>query len=843
MGSQGSQNGIGLQRSDYRSFGDLNGHMQQHPLPGHGPQIYTAIYSGVPVYEMEVNGIAVMRRRADSWLNATQILKVGGVEKGKRTKVLEKEILIGDHEKVQGGYGKYQGTWIKYNRGVEFCRQYGVEDLLRPLLEYDMGQDGLSIAGQGGVETPTKEQAMAAQRKRLYNAGIDSRPTSQSANGTFFKNISATASNAVAAINKAHRYPSPGPRPGSGSRRPNTGRRPSQQMMGSQESLPGRSQQSMQSFASENSFGANGQTDSAYGTQSNAYVTNFPDHGRNGDMQEPPRKRMKPSSQQESFGPTIDGNADVSMVDETPTEPNESFVYQQQGLFLLPDNEPVMALEPLPQPKTNGKGSSDQQQLLLSLFGDQHRTDYSKHEAFLTLTGHGLDTPIDASAHTALHWAAAMGRVSLLKLLIAGGASIFRVNGGGETALMRACITTNNLDQGSFPEILELLGPTIEMRDGRGRTILHHIAITSAVKGRSASSRYHLESLLEFVVRQGSAPSSQQTSFNLSNGLPAHSVHKPISLSRFMSEIVNARDKSGDTALNLVARIGNRSIIQQLLEVGADATIPNRGGLRPVDFGVGGEAEMDGPHAIQAPYSQETEPEAISRAVGETSRDIMSSISTLLSETETSFAREMRLKQDQIEATHAKIREYTANLNEERRRLENMQRKAAERAEMKQKIQNLRRAADEQRSRLLQQNGGIIKGMDHVRIGDADKGLEIKLEDLPEAASRGEIVNPDQLSEKDYDYLRDLPSTEILKARLTAYNQNNRMLREQAAQLKSRSTDLEEKYRRVVSLCTGVDEDKVEELLPGLVKAVESEGGEVVEVGRVREFLRKVEGV
>ena len=97
---------------------------------------------------MEVNGIAVMRRRKDSWLNATQILKVAGIEKGKRTKVLEKEILIGEHEKVQGGYGKYQGTWIKFERGVEFCKQYGVEELLRPLLTYDMGQDG-GIAGRG----------------------------------------------------------------------------------------------------------------------------------------------------------------------------------------------------------------------------------------------------------------------------------------------------------------------------------------------------------------------------------------------------------------------------------------------------------------------------------------------------------------------------------------------------------------------------------------------------------------------------------------------------------------------------------------------------------------------
>jgi hypothetical protein len=74
-------------------------------------KIYSAVYSGVPVFEMIVNDVAVMRRRTDSYMNATQILKVANIEKGKRTKILEKEVLIGEHEKVQGGYGKYQGTW------------------------------------------------------------------------------------------------------------------------------------------------------------------------------------------------------------------------------------------------------------------------------------------------------------------------------------------------------------------------------------------------------------------------------------------------------------------------------------------------------------------------------------------------------------------------------------------------------------------------------------------------------------------------------------------------------------------------------------------------------------
>lgn len=528
---------------------------------------------------MEVNQVAVMRRRKDSWLNATQILKVAGIEKGKRTKVLEKEILSGEHEKVQGGYGRYQGTWISYGRGVEFARQYGVEALLRPLFEYDMGQDGMTTAGQGNLDTPTKDQAMAAQRKRnMINGGADNRAPAQSPNGTFFKNISKSAANAVNAISKA-RIGSP-----SNLARPvKQNRRPSQQMGNSQDSAyAGSSQQSMQSLHSEDSFG-NSQLDPALRTHNTPYYSNIHDQ-QNGDINEPPRKRIRPSTSQDPYA--IDGNIDydISMRDITPTDANEyGQGYPQQNMDYR-----LNGLQPLPQPSS--KSAIEKQQILTNLFLDPNQTDFSNHPALLHLSGEDLDIPIDATGHTALHWAATLARTSLLKALIEKGASIYRLNTGGETALIRAVLTTNNLDQGSFTDLLELLGPTIEIRDGHGRTVLHHMAVASAIKGKSAACRYYLESLLEFVVRQGSASSSEQNSFqNPDLVMPGP---KTINLVRFMSEIVNALDMSGDTALNLAARIGNKNIIHQLLEVGADPTVPNRGGLKPTDFGVGGDPDL-----------------------------------------------------------------------------------------------------------------------------------------------------------------------------------------------------------------------------------------------------------
>lgn len=52
-----------------------------------------------------------MRRQHDDWINATHILKAGGIDKGKRTKLLDKELDGADHQKIQGGFGRFQGTW------------------------------------------------------------------------------------------------------------------------------------------------------------------------------------------------------------------------------------------------------------------------------------------------------------------------------------------------------------------------------------------------------------------------------------------------------------------------------------------------------------------------------------------------------------------------------------------------------------------------------------------------------------------------------------------------------------------------------------------------------------
>ncbi|KAJ8105219.1 hypothetical protein ONZ43_g7513 [Nemania bipapillata] len=736
----------------------------RHQLPDHPRRngqehpriIYKAVYSGVDVYEMEVNDVIVMRRRDDSWLNATQILKVARIDKGKRTKILEKEIQTGEHEKVQGGYGKYQGTWICFERGVEVCKQYQVEELLRPLLTYDMGQDG-GVAGRGDLNTPTKEQAMAAQRKRMYTAGNDGRSNGMS--GTFFKNISSTASNAVAAISKA-RFDSPGPRSRNGPTRPPSFSR--QSSMQNVDDFPANSQQS---FASTN---YDQTMDPMYSSQNAQTLAS----------DEPPRKRQRIVTPVESAFAYASQSMEMyaNNYPGSPTEPNESFVYAQAGLSMHdPD---ANFLPPLPfdlSPEAERKRS-----LLMSLFMEKgtNEADHVPVEALQSLSPIDLDAPIDASSNTALHWAATLARMSLLRILISAGANPCRVNASGETALMRASAVTNNSEQVSFPELLDVLGNTIDIRDKRGRTVLHHIALSSAVKGRSHSSRYYLESLLEWVVRHGSAPSSQTT---VANSGSAAAVPK-MSIGRFMT------------------------------------------GLRPSDFGVGcegGEANLNG-DAVDGGSVKVVGSGNMSR---ESSDEIINSITHLLNETSTSFQAEVKKKQMDIDTLHATLRSTSTQLNDARRTLESLQAAAKSQLLTRQKVFNLTRGREEEQKRLakIEQSQGPLDGN--------SISWERDLQSLPELGGHGERRDDGSI-----------PSATVLRARIQALKNRTELTRTGVASLKSRSKDIEIKYRKVVALCTGISEDEVDTVLDSLVRAVESEKGEL-EVGRVRRFLGGVDTI
>ncbi|RDA90776.1 hypothetical protein CP533_3604 [Ophiocordyceps camponoti-saundersi (nom. inval.)] len=109
-----------------------------------GSGIYSGTYSGIPVYEFQFGEELkehVMRRRRDNWINATHILKAAGFDKPARTRILERDVQKDLHEKIQGGYGKYQGTWIPLDAGEALAHRHNVYERLRPIFEYVPGNE------------------------------------------------------------------------------------------------------------------------------------------------------------------------------------------------------------------------------------------------------------------------------------------------------------------------------------------------------------------------------------------------------------------------------------------------------------------------------------------------------------------------------------------------------------------------------------------------------------------------------------------------------------------------------------------------------------------------------
>jgi regulatory protein SWI6 len=384
---------------------------------------------------------------------------------------------------------------VPFDIGVDFCRKFGVEEILRPLLEFDA-----TSAGELH-QTPTKEEANAAKRKQIMYGGIGS-------NGRQF-----SQDTSLLGYSGANRFgppltvPSPTPS------------QPSQHSG----YLPARSEQQY-----------------APVHWSNAARPYEPPAKRHRYMEEESQPVLKLENSQDSTEPFI-----LSFQPAPPIHPRETKNYAASkdlmiNLFLEPDTPNATSTKSLMEARS---------------------TEFE------------MDVIIDEYCHTALHWAAALARIPTVETLVRKGANPQRVNDSGETPLIRAVLVTNNHDQQSFSRLLEFLHTAIPIADNNGRTILHHIAVTAGVKGRSAAARYYLESLLEFIARAKGS----------------------VSLTFFRNHVLDAQDKYGDTALNIAARVGNKSLVDQLQELSADAYLPNKLGLRAIDFDIGRQGGVTAP--------------------------------------------------------------------------------------------------------------------------------------------------------------------------------------------------------------------------------------------------------
>ena len=108
-----------------------------------------------------------------------------------------------------------------------------------------------------------------------------------------------------------------------------------------------------------------------------------------------------------------------------------------------------------------------------------------------------VNRAIDNQGNTALHWACAMGDLDIIRDLINRGAEIHCLSSKDETPLIRAVLFTNNFERNTMPELAELLKETISFRDWFGATVFNHLAQATRSKGKWKSSRYYGQVLIE----------------------------------------------------------------------------------------------------------------------------------------------------------------------------------------------------------------------------------------------------------------------------------------------------------------------------------------------------------
>ncbi|KAF2774182.1 apses-domain-containing protein [Teratosphaeria nubilosa] len=388
--------------------------------------VYSATYSNVPVYEFSLGGEHIMRRRSDDWINATHILKVADYDKPARTRILEREVQKGVHEKVQGGYGKYQGTWIPLTDGRALAAKNGVLEKLLPIFDF--------VPGDRSPPPAPKHVTAASGKPRQPRAAATARRAPPAANVCHHQH-------------RTHDRDPPVP-----------------------DDAPDN-----ETVASQSQF------------------DDYPDMSRCSGS----RKRRRVAH------------------DMTQAE-REHRLWADELLdyFVLADN-PLDSRDTAPVPPPNAD----------------------------------LNQAIDDRGHNALHWAAAMGDVEVVKDLIRRGARIDAQSHNGETPLMRSVIFTNSFDKRNMEKLAALLIRTVNMQEWFGSTVFHHIAGITQSKKKYECARYYMDCILNKMSE----------------------VLSPDQIER----VLNEQDNNGDTAITMAARNGARKCVRSLIGRNAAVDIPN----------------------------------------------------------------------------------------------------------------------------------------------------------------------------------------------------------------------------------------------------------------------------
>ncbi|XDT23664.1 Ankyrin repeat profile [Nakaseomyces glabratus] len=471
-----------------------------------------------------------------------------------------------------------------------------------------------------------------------------------------------------------------------------------------------------------------------------------------------------------------------------------------------------------------------------------------------------LNIPADEHGNTPLHWLTSIANIDLVKELVKHGASRLLGDNAGESALVKAVKSVNNYDAGTFEELLDYLYPCLILKDSMNKTILHHIVITSGMSRCAIAAKYYLDILMGWVVKK-------QT--RKLDGTP-DSIFQSIDLKWFINNLLNAQDSNGDTCLNIAARLGNVSIIDALLDYGADPVISNKSGLRPVDFGAGTsklrgqKGEMSQPKIMSPAAGNKQVTELSSVDTGNLIREL----ETLLNKVKTNYEDEVYQYKNKLEKLHSQLNSQRELLATSRDRLAHTKQLRDDYALLKEQLMNIKQGIAEEEENFRKESEflgfsseeaskidwnssefdadepfriDIIYDLVEHKLNSTYKGNleELLSQESVESIKKSLIANAGSEDKLKEQLASSLPPAPLLKARLEAYRKNDDHLQDVLVGIKEKRTDLENKFRRVLSLCLKIEEGKVDDMLDGLLQAISSEDPQEIDTEEMQDFLKK----
>lgn len=588
------------------------------------PTLEIATYAETDVYECYLKGLEsniVMRRVKDDFVNITQVLKLAKFPKTQRSKILEREVALMKHEKVQGGYGRFQGTWISLADTKGLIIKYRINDLVvTTLVNFVLDpnnppnrrtKNSILRRTSPGKRISSPSSYKRTPRKKKTNELLNAATTS------------ASTGNLYTGKKKSVAQPDPSPLQNVAFQTPqhylfnqhtstdtfdiadSVKQNPSSNEKSSNSTISrlssndtplaagySSSQKPLRFYPVPTNIS---NINSSTNTENNlinskkfansSLLAKIPEHNNinnnnNNNIPINPKDRITYKSKnfthmcqqhnstsnakpidtefineknQEKI-PLQDTTTSINKIPTLNTMQSHSYHMQNeaQNLQTLQDpqfsNTDNNAMVQQPSPESIEK----YKQLLLDILTtevDSTGCCEMPNEIYQPPPNFNVNFEIDGQGHTALHWAAAMANMSLIKVLLALNANPLYCNEEGFTCVTKAVFYNNNFKSNTFPQLLSLLNVCLVTPDNNGRLPLHYLVELSANTSKNPTV---ISTYSELILHE------------LSKNGP-----------KVIQMVLNQQDNLGNTVLHLCALNSNIALFNRFYLLGASTDILN----------------------------------------------------------------------------------------------------------------------------------------------------------------------------------------------------------------------------------------------------------------------------